>query len=95
MTAAVEIYTIEEPDRRLSEAEELELTNQSRTTRWKLAKEGRYPPKGAIGPWLSDVLLYCADPDDYRYNGESAVSSDAEKPDVKVRKVRRRAVRRA
>ena len=90
---AVEIYSIEEPDRRVSEEEQLTLTGLSRTTRWRLASEGRYPPKGTLGPWLSDVLLFCADPDNYRFSGESAVSNDADKPAVTVRKVRRRAVR--
>lgn len=94
---AVEIYTVDEYDRRVSETEELGLTGQSRTTRWKLTREGKYPPKGALGPWLSEVLSYCADPDNYRYheNGESVVSDDADRPDVKVRKVRRRRVRSA
>ena len=90
---AVEVYVIDEPDRLVREPEELKLTGQSRTTRWNLAKEGRYPPKGKLGPWLSDVLQYCADPENYRYIGEVTESDSPVPPPVKVRKVRRRAVR--
>lgn len=89
---AVEIFTTEEPDRRICEAEELSLTGLSRVTRWKYAKEGRYPPKGSLGPWLSEVLLFCSDPENYQF-GESVVSDDADRDDVPVRNVRRRAVR--
>lgn len=95
MTPAVETYQIDEFDRRLSEDEEAQLTNLSRTTRWKLAREGRYPPKGLLGPWLSDVLQFVVDPENYRFPGEGVVSDDVKRPDVRRRRIKRRAVRAA
>ena len=86
---AVEVVTVEEIDRRISETEEKTITGLSRTTRWRLANEGRYPPKGSLGPWLSEVMLFADDPDNYRVNG-----ADTPKSEVLVRKVKRRAIRR-
>ena len=89
MIPAVEIITIEEPDRRVSEAEEKIITNLSRTTRWRLANAGKYPSKGLLGPWLSEVLLFADDPENFRVDGVERKESI-----IPVRKVRRRAVKR-
>ena len=84
---AVEIFTVEEFDRRISEAEQKLITGCSRTTRWRLAKKGKYPNEGR--PWLSEVLLFAADPENYRVDGAEHKESI-----IPVRKVRRRAIRR-
>ena len=84
---AVEIITVEEPDRRISESEERSITGLSRTTRWRLTNEGRYPKKGILGPWLSEVLQFANDPENFR------VDRAERKQTVSVRKVRRRAIR--
>ncbi len=89
MIPAVEIITVEEPDRRVSEAEEKTITGLSRTTRWRLSNEGKYPPKGSLGPWLSEVLLFADDPDNY-----SAGGAEVPKSTISIRKVKRRAVKR-
>ncbi len=85
---AVEIITVEEPDRRVSETEEKLLTGLSRTTRWRLTNEGRYPKKGTLGPWLSEVLQFADDPENFRVDGAERKESI-----IPVRKVRRRAIR--
>ena len=85
---AVEVITVEEIDRPISEAEERVATGLSRTTRWRLANEGRYPKKGLLGPWLSEVLLFASDPENYR-----VTDSPQKEGKVSVRKIRRRVVR--
>lgn len=87
-----EVTTITEPDRRIGEAEEKRLTNLSRTERWRRAKEGRYPPKGELGPLLSEVVAFVTDPKNYRYFGDPVVTVRKGEKAVKVRQVRRRAV---
>ena len=87
--AAVEVFQVEEMDRRISEREEQQITGLSRTTRWRLTNEGRYPQKGSLGPWLSEVLLFANDPDNY-----SAGGAEVPKSTISIRKVKRRAVKR-
>ncbi len=91
--APIEFFFLEEADRRLNERDELKITGLSRTTRWRLARDGRYPPKSLLGPWLSEVLSFCADPDAYRYSGDLVVGDAPVPPPVKLRQIRRRAVR--
>lgn len=54
-------------DRRIRESECAEMTSLSRSTRWKMEQEGRFPPRCHFGrnscAWLlSDVLWWICNP---------------------------------
>ncbi len=55
-----------EPDRVIDESECCRLTTLSRTTRWRMMKQGRFPQKFQLSPnrggwWLSKILKWLRD----------------------------------